>query len=288
MAGTGKKIVLCINPDCDGDFSVAANAREALTRAGFETVLSVVRLRGEAARFESLQGFEPLESAVVGAKLLITFGGDGTILKAARAVMRSPVPLIGVNLGHKGFMAELEPEDTEYLIRAARGEYAAINRMMLDVELVRDGETVFSDSALNDAVVGATARAVNIEVCGDGDRITQYSGDGIVVATPTGSTAYSLSAGGPLVEPTAENILLTPICAHLMSARPFVLASDRVVTVTAPGNAGKSLWLSVDGGQPIDFLDGDKLIVSKSRHTALMAHISQKSFYDIAFNKLGG
>lgn len=288
MPKKSKKILLCLNPDCDEDYSVTLEAKKALERAGYEAVISVVQLRRASCIVPEGLDSLPFEEAVADADLLITFGGDGTILKVARAVMKKPLPLLGVNLGHKGFMAELEPHELPLMLKAAAGEYNPVRRMMLDVELIRDNACVFSDSALNDAVVGGSARAINITAYGDGAKISAYSGDGIIIATPTGSTAYSLSAGGPLVESTAENILLTPVCAHLMNARPFVLAPDRTVTVRLDNNPGKMMWLSVDGCEPISIYDGDELKIKKSSHYTLIAHVSQKSFYERAFEKLGG
>lgn len=287
---TAKKstIALCVNPDCDPDYSATINARSLLEAEGHTVLPALIRVRGRGEDGMPKLPVMPLGEAVSRAELLIVLGGDGTILKAARSVMTHPVPILGVNLGHKGFMAELEPGDTALLLKAAAGEFTPIKRMMLDVELIRRDKAVFADSALNDAVVGCTARAMNIQAYGDGSVITAYSGDGVIIATPTGSTAYSLSAGGPLVEPTAENILLTPICAHLMNARPFVLAPDRRVAVRAANNRGKSLWLSVDGCEPIPMEEGDELRIKKSANHAIMAHVSDRSFYDIAFDKLGG
>lgn len=288
MSEMKRKIVLCINPDCDTDFAATLRAKSALEEAGHSVAVSLIQVRGETCTAPDELCAKPLNEAIVGAHLLISFGGDGTILKIARAVMKASIPLLGVNMGHKGFMAELDPGDTELMLKAARGEFVPIRRMMLDVELVRDGMHLYSDSALNDVVVSCTARAMNVAAYGDGSMITAYSGDGVIVAAPTGATAYSLSAGGPLVEPTAESILLTPICAHLMTARPFVLASDRLVSVKVENNAGKKLWLSVDGCEPIPMLEDDELKIKKSKNYTVMAHVSDKSFYDIAFEKLGG
>lgn len=288
MSQKDKKIVLCINPDVKGVFSVVRDAENALNSAGYNTIMSLVTVGSENSTTAPGLSVVPLEKAVSGADLIITFGGDGTILKTARAIMRERVPLLGVNLGHKGFMAEIEPDELPLMLKAASGDFTPMKRMMLDVELKRDGKCIFCDSALNDAVVACTARAMNVTAYGDDCVITSYSGDGVIVATPTGSTAYSLSAGGPLVEPTAENILLTPICAHLMSARPFVLAPDRKVRIESSNNSGKRVWLSVDGGEPIQMLDGDKLNIRKSENSVIMAHVSDRSFYNIAYNKLGG
>lgn len=287
LLAENRTIALCVNPDCDTDLSVSENICSLLEKAGHRVKTSLIRVRREGPEQEAAQS-RALKESAAGADLLVVLGGDGTILKAARTVMRSPVPILGVNLGHKGFMAEVEPHETQLILKAAAGEFTPMRRMMLDVELLREGKVIFSDSALNDAVVSREARAVNVQAYGDGSLITAYSGDGLIISTPTGSTAYSLSAGGPLVEPGAENILLTPICAHLMNARPFVLAPERLVTVRCDGNNEKPLCLLVDGGSSISMTDGDELRIKKSAACAIMAHVSHRSFYDIAFDKLGG
>lgn len=288
MSANKKKIVLCPNTERDLNFSCTVKTKALLESSGYEIVVSPVCRTSE--EFDALNDgcFCSIDEAAKNADLMVALGGDGTILKVARASMMYSVPIIGINLGHRGFMAELEPGDIEPLLKAAEGNYTPIERIMLDVQLVRNGEVVYYDSALNDAVISGVATAIWVTAYGDGSKITEYLGDGIILATPTGSTAYSLSAGGPLVEPTAENIILTPICAHLITAKPFVLTSDRRITVTVSKNAGKQFWLSVDGSQPIFMQDNDELRVAKSCHSTLMAHVSDKSFYDIAFEKLGG
>ena len=286
MDANGNKIVLCPNPERDIGFKAAIAARALLTSAGHRVSISPIGKRDVCADcdVETL----PLSETAGDASLVVVFGGDGTILRTARTLVNYPVPIIGVNLGKKGFMAELSPDDDELLLKAADGDFTQKSRMMIDVELIRNGKTVFRDCALNDAVLAGRASPLNVSAYGDGSAITEYSGDGIIIATPTGSTAYSLAAGGPLVEPTAENILLTPICAHLITARPFVLAPDRCVRVKASSSTGKTVWLSVDGSEPFPRRNEDELVVKKSEHRTIMAHVSEKSFYDIAFEKLGG
>ncbi len=134
-----------------------------------------------------------------------------------------------------GFMAELEPGDIDRIPGAVLGGYDIHTRMMLDVALIRDGETILKDFALNDAVIRGLTRVVELSVYGDGQLISHFSGDGAVIASPTGSTAYSMSAGGPIVEPSAENIIITPICAHALVAKSFVLAPDRQVMAEIGG-----------------------------------------------------
>ena len=287
MLEVKKKIVLCPNPDLDRGLKITLEAQKLLLDAGHEAVVSPVSAYSREGFPKELSAGLPLAEAAKGADLLVCFGGDGTILKTARTVVKERVPILGVNLGHKGFMAELEPNEIKLIVDAANGAYEPICRMMLDVELIRDGELIFSDIALNDAVICGTATTIKVAAYGDGSKITEYTGDGLIVATPTGSTAYSLSAGGSLVEPTARNILLTPICAHVITVRPFVLAPDRVVTVRAAENKDKRIWLSVDGGELIPFLTRDELRIKVSECCTVMAHVSGKSFYDIAFMKLG-
>jgi len=279
-----KHVALCPNPYRDLELKTTLAAAELLSKAGIPWVISPVYKLGE----DGALGVPtvPLAQAADGARLIVSFGGDGTILQTARAAMRSSVPLLGVNLGTKGFMAELEPGELEGVLRAARGDYVPSRRMMLDVELIRGGRVVLSDSALNDVVISGVARAVGLAALGDGQIITEYSGDGMIAATPTGSTAYSMSAGGPLVEPTAEAIILTPVCPHILAARSFVLAPERQVTLRPENLKGRRAVLSVDGLEPVDLMEGDEIRIRKSRYVTILAHVSHKSFYDIAFEKL--
>lgn len=286
MNSNDKQIVLCPNPERDIGLKTALAAKELLCSAGHKVSISPIGSKDFYADCGTKTS--PLAETAGSASLVVVFGGDGTILRTARTLVNYPVPIIGVNLGKKGFMAELSPDDDDLLLKAAAGDFVCKSRMMIDVELIRNGRTVFCDCALNDAVLAGRASPLNVSAYGDGSAITEYSGDGIIIATPTGSTAYSLAAGGPLVEPTAENILLTPICAHLITARPFVLAPDRCVKVKANSTTGKTVWLSVDGSEPFPLRNDDELVVRKSKHRTIMAHVSEKSFYDIAFEKLGG
>ena len=223
--------------------------------------------------------------SVSGARLAVTLGGDGTILQASRYLSGTGIPVIGVNMGNKGFMTELESADLLRVLEAADGNYTTLERMMLDLELVRNGEVVYSGRALNEASVRALVSLVNVEAYGDGREITAFSGDGIIVSTPTGSTAYSMAAGGPIVEPNANCLIITPICAFRLAARSFVLTPDRFIQIRLPYQGEKQVMLSVDG-VGIDFLDGDELRVRRSDKSLLMAKISDKSFYDMVFEKL--
>lgn len=282
-----KHVVLCPNAYRDLGLQRTLEAKEILESAGLPVVVSPVFNADRQVSMPEHIRTMPLEAALEKACLLVSLGGDGTILHTARAVMDREIPILGVNLGHKGFLAELEPHEMGRLADAALGRYKPDRRMMLDVTLYRGGKPVYTDSALNDAVVSGIINTIHVSAFGDGSIITSFAGDGIVVATPTGSTAYSMSAGGPLVEPSAENIILTPICAHFLAARAFVLAPDRKVEIRPGDLVGKRAVLSVDGGEGIELQTGDRLEVRKSGFDTLLAHVGHKSFYDMAYEKLG-
>ena len=284
----GKHVVLCPNPYRDIGLSYTKRAKQLLEESGHEVVVSMIYgTDKENPVFPLDINPVPLEHSLSGAGLLVSFGGDGTILHTARAATHTRVPIIGVNLGSKGFMAELEPFELERLSHAAAGLYTPENRMMLDVKLVRAGRDVYTECALNDAVVHGVVNVIRIEALGDGRTISNFSGDGVIVATPTGSTAYSMAAGGPLVEPSASNIILTPVCSHALMARSFVLAPERAVTLRLGELGGKQAILSVDGTDSVNLESWDEVQICRSENQTLLAHVGHKSFYDIAFEKLG-
>ena len=282
-----KHVVLCPNPFRDLDFKHTLQAKQILEEAGQEVMVSPLLKYNDMVKIPESLRVTPIEEAIKGASLIVTLGGDGTILHAVRAAKKDTIPILGVNLGTKGFLAELEADELELLAQAAAGRYTPMKRMMLDVSLIRDGQTVYTDSALNDAVISGIIRLIHITAYGDGNKIFEFSGDGLIIATPTGSTAYSMSAGGPLVEPSAKNIILTPVCAHSLASRSFVLEPDRDVTVRIGRLNSKRAVMSVDGSEPVDLKSGDELCAKRSKHTVLMACMGRKSFYDMTYLKLG-
>lgn len=278
-------ILLCPNAHRDTNLSVTAEAAALLRSHGHEVHTAPFLSEGlEADLPDSIQP-EKLLDALPGARLVVTFGGDGTILQASRYLAQTGTPILGVNMGHKGFLAELERDELPRLISVADGDYTLQRRMMLDISLIRGGRCVYASTALNEAVVRSLESIIRIEVCGDGREITEFSGDGLIVSTPTGSTAYSMAAGGPLVEPDAECMIITPICPFRLAARSIVLTPDRFVTVHTLEQSEKQVLLTVDGVS-VPFFAGDELRISRSAHALQMAHISGRTFYDIVFEKL--
>ena len=256
------KIVLSSNPYRDRGLKAALEAQRILERAGAKTALCLpfVPKKGERVETPRHANLSVLARELPTADLLICFGGDGTLLHAARDATLHGVPILGVN------MAELERTELNQLAGLAQGRYTTEQRMMLDVRVFRGEKLMSEDLALNDAVIskGSIARVVELDVLADRTLVTSVTGDGVIVATPTGSTAYSMAAGGPIVEPTSQAIIVTPVCAHRLTARAMVLSMDRVVTIALPKTARKCLYLSVDGGKAIRLNGGDRVEVKRS------------------------
>lgn len=286
------RIVLSSNPYRDRGLRAALEARRVLEHAGAQTILCLPfqPKKGDRLDLPRNVSLSDLHTVLPSADLLICFGGDGTILHAARDATLHGVPILGVNMGSVGFMAELERGELSLLAPLAHGHYTAEERMMLDVKVLRGNRIISQDLALNDAVLskGSVARVAEMEVLADQVPVTSITGDGVIVATPTGSTAYSMSAGGPIVEPTSKCIIITPVCAHQLVARAMVLDSERVVTVRLPRGNRKYLYLSVDGGKAVRLGGGDRVEISRSARSTQLVRLADRSFYQVINQKLGG
>lgn len=285
------KIVLSSNPFRDKGLKAAQTAARILTESGVDSVYCLpFALEGNTADLPGNLTFRDLRTELKSADLLICFGGDGTILHAAKHASSHQVPILGVNMGSVGFMANLEYSELPLLSRLREGGYRIETRMMLDVSVVREGKQIYRDRALNDAVVtkGAIARVIDLKVSADGTPIAGFSADGIIVSSPTGSTAYSMSAGGPIVEPTADTIIVTPICPHTLDLRPFVLGGERKLTVGMGKNSRKAAYLSVDGGKAFKLMPGDSVAVSRSSVRTRLVQLSGRNFYEVVNQKFGG
>ena len=282
-----KHIVIAANPYRDSGLQKALTVYRMLTEHGHQVVVSPV-FAPKSYLPEDIP-VQPLEQAAQDAGLIIVMGGDGTILHVAVTLRDHPIPIIGVNFGGKGFLAGLEDDELDILLEIADGKYTISRRMMLDVELVRNERIICTQSVLNDVVIhGGHVDCIGVTAYGDGVPITRFNGDGIIVATPTGSTAYSMSAGGPIVEQTAENIIITPICPHALSARSFVLGKERTVSVKMGRAARKTTYLSVDGGKAFKLNGGDVVELKMSASKTHLVRLTNRSFYDILNQKLGG
>ena len=278
-----KKVILTPNPYRDKNFQTVREAADILRKSGIEVRLCLPFEIDRSCDLPNDLRFSKLEREIGNADMLICFGGDGTILHMAKTATRNGIPILGVNIGTMGFMAELESTELKELARLASDDYTVEERMMLDVSVFRDRDIIFHDICLNDVVVtkGSVARIVHMAVKCDGVQALECGGDGIIISTPTGSTAYSLSAGGPIVEPDAHSILITPICPHDVASRCIVASDKREITVELTRNSRRNAYLSADGGKTLRMNMGDTAVIKKSKLTTKLVRLRDRSFYDV-------
>ena len=278
-----RSVGVCVKPDQPQVAKYVAELDAWLREHGVE-----VRLDLQAAGFLGREGCELAELAAR-SDLLVVLGGDGTLLAAARAVGERSVPLLGVNLGTLGFLAETSADElTETLEQAMAGRLVVARRMRLDVAVERGGHVVERGLALNDAVLGKSAlsRMIDLETRADGAYVTTYHADGLIAATPTGSSAYSLSAGGPLLLPDGESIVLTPICPHTLTQRPLVLPETCRVEIWVADTRGGEVHLTVDGQVGIELEQGDCVRVVQSAYPAQLLVLPGRSRFAVMREKL--
>jgi NAD+ kinase len=251
--------------------------------------------RGISARIDEPTAFYsggvagiPRAEVPEGCDLVIVLGGDGTLLSAVRAIGRREIPLFPVNLGGLGFLTaitvdELFPE----LERALRGEHRVARRKLLNTEVVRDGNVIASYDALNDAVLTKSdiARMIDLDVYVDDQLVCAYKADGLIICTPTGSTAYSLSAGGPIIFPSVPAICLTPICPHMLTNRPVLVPEDRVIRVISRG-PDESVYLTIDGQVGTPIREHDTLVCHSTQYALNLIRPPHQMFFDVLRQKL--
>jgi NAD+ kinase len=229
-----------------------------------------------------------LEHVADGADLIVVLGGDGTLLSVARQIRGAGVPILGVNLGGLGFLTEVSLEELpDMLPRVLAGDYETSTRSMLDVTVRRQDEEIFDLSLLNDAVMAkdALARIISIETYVDNDYLTTFRGDGLIVSTPTGSTGYSLAAGGPVLYPSLEHVVLTPICAHTLTNRPIILPKEMTIRARLLSPDEKVI-LTLDGqvGLPLEYLD--EVVMKKSAFSVSLIKSATKDYFQVLRTKL--
>jgi len=222
------------------------------------------------------------------ADIVIVFGGDGTFLKAARTFAASDVPILGINLGQLGFLTDIEVEMLEDgLDKLLAGKYQIEERMILEGRVIRSKQLVSRLIAINDLVLtkGPFSRIIKLETFIDGEYITTYPGDGLIIACPTGSTAYSLSAGGPIVNPKMKSLIITPICPHTLNSRSIVTTEDEEIVVKVDADHSE-VMLTVDGQESFPILSDDIIKINKSNLVAKMIKLEGYNFYKILRNRL--
>lgn len=284
---TPKKIILCPNPNRDRGMLTTKAADRILQEMGFRTVVCSPFRDPQEGAFADYR-IQPLNQELKSADLLITFGGDGTILHLAKLVALNKTPVLGINMGGLGFIAELEASQLEALRKLADWKFETESRMMLDVSVLRDGKQIYTNLGLNDAVIreGPISHVIHLKISSDGRHLADIAGDGVIVATPTGSTAYSLSAGGPVVEPVAQTMVVCPICTHNMRFSSYVLSPEHTLTVELERNGRKPVYLFVDESRAFALKADDKIQVRKSKYVTKLVRLSEKSFCEIFAQKM--
>jgi len=222
--------------------------------------------------------------------LALVVGGDGTMLHVARELAPLGVPLIGVNLGRLGFLTDISTDHMEdELARILDGDFKTEERILLEAEVVRSGKVLNRANAFNDVVVnkGALARLIEFETWVEGEFVNSTRADGIIVATPTGSTAYALSAGGPILHPTLPALVIVPICPHTLSDRPLAIGSDSQIEIVMISTSQQSAHVTFDGQTNFAVLDGDRVRVRRAARAATLIHPTRRNHYEVLRGKLG-
>lgn len=224
------------------------------------------------------------------ADIALVLGGDGTILQVAAECAKLEIPILGVNLGRIGFMSEIEEEDIELAAdKLMGGEYIIEKRMMLQTEINRDGQLQGTFHALNDVVISKTAdvKLISTEVYSGKEKINEYISDGLIISTPTGSTGYNLSAGGPVINPKMNVLAATPICAHMLTARPMIIPDTPSIKIKMGDKFSANEAVVSSDGDNIGYIKtGDEIIISRSKYETRLIRMGSSSFYDILIKKL--
>lgn len=235
---------------------------------------------------------EDTESAIEDVNCMIVLGGDGTVLRAVREIGNRHIPIIGVNLGTLGYMTEIELEHLEEALeRLVVGDYVQESRMMLNGQIEKNGETVENGWALNDIVISRRGclQIITFDIYVNGQFLNAYQADGVIVTTATGSTGYNLSAGGPIIEPKAQLIMITPICPHTLNRRSIILSPEDIVEIViSEGKEGKTQAVDVnfDGTHTVELYMGDKVRITRSEKYTEFIQLNQVSFLDVLHKKL--
>lgn len=270
------RVAVLPNRRVDGVDTVLQAVCNKLQTLGIDTVVS----HGEA--------FPPhdCEDLLQACDLVLALGGDGTLIHAAKHAARFERAVLGINCGHLGFMAGMEADDLAVLDRLLTDEMTVSQRMMLEITVHKaTGDRVLY--ALNEAVIsrGNPSRMICLSVHCDDRPVVSYRADGVIVATPTGSTAYSLSAGGPIVDPTVNCLLMTPICPHSLHTRPYIFGADAELTLR-PESDGRDTYLTVDGEEAVVLAHGDTVTVRRSDYAARIVQLRSTAFYEVLNRKL--
>ena len=282
-----KNITITTNYKIQEKADVAAQAAARFLALGANLILPTYA-RGSIEEREGVRFVSP-EKMYDNIDLVVVVGGDGTVLEAARRAAPRDIPILGINKGRLGYMTSLEVDEMDLIEKVMAGDYYFENRSMLDIELRHNGKPLYVSRALNDAVIsnGSITRIVDMQVKADGRNVGTYRADGLIITSPSGSTAYSLSAGGPVLAPNAPVICVTPICPHSFKDRPIVFSDSSVIEVKNICDREPYLYLTIDGRINIRVMRNQTVRVSKSDKTAKLMRVKEHNFYEDLCSKLG-
>ncbi len=282
-------IAMLPNPSKDVGFTVTRDALALLADAPVTVRLPMQLKPLLADAASSNVGFFHEGALFSDTDCAVVLGGDGSVIKIAAQCAEAGIPILGINLGRVGYLAEVERGELSLLPRLWRGEYRTERRMMLRVSVLRCGREIHCmKPALNEAVVsnGAISRMVELSLACDGHDAGQFHADGVIVATPTGSTAYSMSAGGPIVDPALDCLCVTPVCAHSLTARPMLLSADSTLTMENICRREDNTYLTVDGNENFKLLLGDVVSICRAAVDTQMIRFHENSFYTVLNQKI--
>ena len=286
-----KSIAIITNFNIYDKANAALTVAEELVRYGARVLLAsinkdrIFRMHKNKKEYVYLS----LDELYREADAVIVLGGDGSLLDAARRAAPNGKPMLGINMGRLGYMAELEMTDLHMLEKLVAGEFELDRRAMLHITVkTENGGTRAESFALNDAVIsnGSVARIVDLELYEGGELVTTYRADGVIVATPTGSTAYSMSAGGPIADPKLRCLCVTPICPHSLTARPILFRDNAMLEIKNTCQREKMLYLTVDGKINFEIYRGDKVAVTRSEMETTLIRFQKSGFYNRLQNKM--
>lgn len=283
-----EKVLVRPNPTREKSLHITPTIVSAIYRYGFKVFIGNQFKERLADQLGSKAVFCDESEGLAQCDFALIIGGDGTILRIAQAAARQEKPVLGINVGTLGFMSELEVQELWEIEKLREGNFWLDTRMMINVQIVDpEGRTVFEADGLNDAVVskGVVSRVIKLYVYVDDKETIRLSSDGIIVCTPTGSTAYSLSAGGPILEPSSHCLAVTPICPHSLGVKSFVLGADKVIRITPPRQEN-AVYLSVDGYQSCIVEPGNSIVIRRSPITFSLIRIKGLGFYEVVSKKL--
>ncbi len=215
------------------------------------------------------------------ADIIITIGGDGTIIRFAKRAAQDGKAVLGINAGRVGYLANIEQNEYNLLSKLATGEYSIEERMMLGITVKENGNVIGEYEALNDAVIssGYLSRIIDVTASVDGGDVIAYHADGLIAATPTGSTAYSMSAGGPVIDPDMKCVCLTPICSHSLAAKPILIGGNKQLKLKAFSKKRTDIYLSIDGRKVVNVKPFTEIYISQSKNAVKLVRINDRSFY---------